>query len=89
MNIYKLTPKPKASRPYHSAYDYYDSCVVVAYCAEQAKLMNPQGRLVTDDSNLLFSEGWESPENINAQLIGVADDKEKNRRVICASFNRG
>jgi hypothetical protein len=76
-------------------YDTYDSCVVVAETAEQAKNIHPDGTLYgAPDSGwsrgFFNSRTWaHRPEQVNAILIGEADPSLKANEVVIASFNAG
>jgi hypothetical protein len=79
MNIYLLQQKV------NTGYDTYDSCVVAAESADDARTIQPRElHFEPDDS---FSE-WASPEHVTVTFLGRADWSLK-RGVICASFNAG
>lgn len=83
MNLYLIT------QDVVNGYDTYDSAVVAAKTAEEAKRIHPDGKTIP------FAEGeynwgsWASkPEDATAELIGKAKLGTK-KGVICASFNAG
>ena len=88
MNLYKLTQED------NDGYDTYDSCIVAAENEERAKLIHP----CLEDSNPwtpnLFDWAWnrkdsvwaDKPENVTAELIGIAIDGTESG-VILSSFN--
>lgn len=85
MNIYLV------SRTDDWSYDEYDSMVVVAESADQAKLLNPRtGQYMTDEE---WAERWanwtRSPDNLEVTLIGEASERSPEPRLILASYNAG
>jgi hypothetical protein len=76
MNLYLL------SQTEHDDYDTYDSCVVAAENAEDARKIHPSPGGYT-------SYTWASdPKNVTVKLIGVAALGVK-AGVVLASFNAG
>ena len=74
MNLYLI------SQSVNSGYDFYDSAVVAAINEVAARHIQPS-------DGLGYSE-WAKPENVAAQLIGVAC-KGTTAGVILASYNAG
>lgn len=86
----------------NKGYDTYDSCVVAAASAEEAKKIHPRGDRFWDGGGWADKDGNRSPswmasdgfgwardaEDVTATLIGIADSTIK-RGVVCASFNAG
>ncbi len=70
-------------------YDTYDSAVVVASTAANAKLTHPRG----DDKVVGIDTDWgswpNSVDKITATRVGEAGPKLKAGEVVCASFNAG
>lgn len=87
MNIYHI------SQTENNDYDTYSDAVVIAPNAETARRINPSGY----GDVFMTAEDWENPwsswassiDNVKATLIGVADENEKQPRVVCASFHAG
>ncbi len=73
MGLYLLTQT--ANR----GYDTYDSCVVVAASAEDARAIRPADTEYT----------WCAREHVTVERIGDARDGLKSGDVVCASFNAG
>lgn len=95
MKIYKL------SQEINSAYDTYDSCVVVAENEEEAIKLNPGGfREFSEEEDswmFVFKDGhtkrdidhtWVHPRDVKIKFIGIAT-KEIKKGVILTSFNAG
>lgn len=82
-------------------YDTYDSAVVVAETAEDAKKIHPNGDYVWNGSKWMqhFDDGrvferntssWCTPEDVMAFEIGELTDGDYSAgSVICGSFNAG
>ena len=68
-------------------YDTYDSCIVCAENAEDAKTISPNGG-VYSNPNGKYSEWALSADNITCKEIGEANDKQV-RGVVLASFCAG
>ena len=68
-------------------YDTYDSCIVCAENAEDAKTIKPNGRVYLEP-NGKYSDWALSADNITCKEIGEANDKQV-RGVVLASFNAG
>jgi len=83
-------------------YDTYDSCVVAAASAGEAKKIHPRGDRFWDGGGWADKDGNRSPswmaadgfgwardaEDVTTTLIGIADPSIKPG-VVCASFNAG
>lgn len=80
MNLYLISQKE------NNNYDTYDSAVVVAENEWKAKHIHPNGTIMDFETTSDF-HCWTTPDNVKAELIGVA--KEGEYGVICASFNAG
>lgn len=81
-----------------AGYDEYDSFVVIAESAYEAKHTHPNpytNRIAAASSKQekwwesYNSSDWVHPDKTKATLIGTAEAKEKKTRVVCASFNAG
>lgn len=99
MNLYKI------SQDVNNDWDTFDSAVVVADSAEEAKKIFP--RFTNSDIDnlnnfqfltLIFGDEnnidmWAKPEDVKVELIGVADNDFLNsldgRTTVVASFNAG
>ena len=68
----------------NDGYDTYDSAVVIAVNAKEAKKINPAGK---GDWNSCWSTGASSPDKVTTTCLGTANSRI--RGVICASFNAG
>jgi hypothetical protein len=79
MNLYLLTQEV------NRGYDTYDSCVVAAESAEDARVIQPREIEFEPDENFSW---WVSPESVTVTFLGRATESIK-RGVICASFNAG
>jgi hypothetical protein len=73
------------SQEVNRGYDTYDSAVVVASEAEEARSMHPSGEVDVDLE--VCSDGWAAPNDVSVKLIGTA--VEGIEGVVCASFNAG
>lgn len=77
------------SQTENGGYDTYDSAVVVAETAEQARDIHPDG----SGKNVAYNRygTWaHEAESVTVKLIGVANPFEVvNGQVVCASFNAG
>ena len=71
----------------YKGYDKYDSAVVAAESAEDAKTIHPSGLNWTYGS-WEWTQSWTEPENVSVDYLGAADESLE-RGVICASFNAG
>ena len=86
MNLYLI------KQDHNCGYDTYDSAVVIASSAEEAKTIHPSGyrwengEWVTDWWGA--NAEWTAPENVAVKLIGQASSG-KDGDVVCASFNAG
>jgi hypothetical protein len=99
MNLYKI------SQDVNNDWDTFDSAVVVANSAEEAKKIIPYftNQNIDTLSNLPFldlicgdhnsTDKWAKPEDVKVELIGVADndflDSLDGRTTVVASFNAG
>jgi len=86
----------------NKGYDTYDSCVVAAASADEAKKIHPRGDRFWDGGGWADKDGNRSPswmssdgfgwardaDDVTATLIGVANSSIKPG-VLCASFNAG
>ena len=87
------------SQTENGSYNTFDSAVVAADTAEQARLIHPGGggvdywayHIDKDNSPEFFATDWATkPENVTVKLIGVANPFEvTNGEVVCSSFNAG
>lgn len=77
----------RISQGYKGGYDKYDSAVVVAKSAEDARTIHPSGFDYTNDS-WEWTRDWTEHEHVSVDYLGVADESLE-RGVICASFNAG
>lgn len=99
MNLYKI------SQDVNNDWDTFDSAVVVAESAEEAKKIIPYftNQNIDTLSNFQFldlicgyrdsTDMWAKSEDVKAELIGVADkdflDSLDGRTTVVASFNAG
>ncbi len=72
MNLYLL------SQNVNDGYDTYDSCVVAAESADEARTITPSS----------FGYGWCSPNEVVVKFIGNATEGVK-AGIVLASFNAG
>lgn len=89
MNLYKI------SQDVNDDWDTFDSAVVVAESAEDAKKIIPDhhgGYRENPDYEISIYD-WAKPEDVKAELIGIADknflDSLNGRTTVVASFNAG
>lgn len=68
----------------NNGYDTYDSAVVCASTAEEAKNIHPGGYPKWSKYDWV-----EAASKVQVMLIGKASDKRRGNGVICASFNPG
>jgi len=77
---------------YRAGYDMYDSAIVAAETAEQARLTHPQDedsiRWINGSWSDVDQNRWVEPGIVDVELIGTAAPYTK-AGVILASFNRG
>lgn len=79
----------KLSQTENNGYDTYDSCVVAAENAEDAKLIHPSEHASESWVTERFDTGaWAKPDQISVEEIGTAAPHIKPG-VILASFNAG
>lgn len=99
MNLYKI------SQDVNDDWDTFDSAVVVAESAEEAKKIIPYftNQNIETLSNAQFldliygdhnsTDKWAKPEDVKTEFIGVADNDFLNsldgRTTVVASFNAG
>lgn len=99
MNLYKI------SQDVNDDWDTFDSAVVVAESAEEAKKIIPYftNSDISTLNNFQFldliygdrdsTDMWAKPEDVKAELIGIADknflDSLNGRTTVVASFNAG
>lgn len=91
MNIYHI------SQTENNDYDTYSDAVVIAPDELTARRINPSCRLACAVEGNIFmtdedwKENWSSwassIDNVKATQIGVADENEKQPRVVCASYH--
>lgn len=83
------------SQSKNRGYDTYDSAVVIAKSEEEARQINPANgkQMEWVDDGGYYSEWCYSPDQVKVTKIGVvtADiyEENKERKVVCASFNAG
>ena len=83
MNLYLVTQDE------NYGYDTYDSMVVCATSRAEAVKLHPYGDEGYDDERASMYKAWcTSPEDANADLIGIAAHGIK-KGVVIASFNAG
>ena len=90
MNIYLL------KQNHNRGYDTFDSCVVIASSAEEARLIHPNPDLFwngygwkSGPNDKWFNDRyWTDPQNVTVEEIGTALPGV-TQKVICASFNAG
>lgn len=76
-------------------WDTFDSAVVVAETADDAKLTHPRGTTVFNGDIWIdkfgFDDGsdWCHPDFVEVVYIGTASKDMKKNSVICSSFNAG
>lgn len=79
MNIYKI------SQNKNKGYSTFDSAVVIAEDANEARHITPNGDKFGDS----FGSWCNNPKDVEVEFIGIADHTFVNGTVICASFNAG
>ena len=86
MNLYLI------KQDFNCAYDTYDSAVVIASSAEEAKTIHPDPKLKLHWEGDKWSDEdygtWCHPEHVTVELVGQASSG-KIGDVVCASFNAG
>lgn len=82
MNLYLL------HQDINGGFDTYDSCVVCAASEAEARWIHPQERDPVDYDREWGLHNWVNPDQVTAQLLGVADAAIP-AGVVCASFNAG
>ena len=78
MNIYLVT------QDVYQGYDTYDSAVVYAKSAWDARRIHPSSQLFNNSSG-----NWAEPSDVTVSLLGRANNSQIKPGVICASFNAG
>ena len=83
LNLYRISKSYKCD-------DKYDSAVVAAMNANDARIIHPSGFDWTDgDINAWeWTQKWTMPEKVSVEYLGAADESLE-RGVICASYNAG
>ena len=85
MNLYLI------SQTENNWYDTYDSAVVCAETAEQARMIHPDGKGEWDgmaEQRNQWKVTWCDAKHVKVQLIGKAAPVLLHT-IICASFNAG
>ena len=84
MNLYLI------SQTENEGYDTYDSAVVYAETAEQARMIHPDGKKEWDGTVRpnTWSNTWCDDKHVKVELIGKAASVSLCA-VVCASFNAG
>ena len=82
MNLYLI------SQSVNNDYDTYDSAVVCAETAEDARLIRPDYDLEPRSEHEIDT-CWASPGNVDVKLIGTADSSIPKNYIVCASFSAG
>ncbi len=82
MNLYKI------SQTQNNDYDTYDSAIVCAESADQARLIGPCGQVWTENRKRWDWCWCKHPDQVTVELIGVADPSIAPG-VVLASFNAG
>jgi hypothetical protein len=90
------------SQAVNSGYDTYDSAVVCADTAKEAKRISPSEFDDWHDNAWYFTyadghkndypdggDTWAHPDKVKAELIGKADKSILRGELVCASFNAG
>ncbi len=81
-----------------AGYDTYDSAVVVAATADDARLCHPCGREYKWDGRAWVADGphggwvddsWTRPGNVVVTCVGTAAAGLEAGHIVCASFNAG
>ena len=84
--LYKLEQRVRVG------FDTYDSCVVVAASAEDARQIHPGSGYseCEDDDWGSFCDDWaDSPDQVEVILLGVANFDLLAGQIVCSSFNAG
>lgn len=77
----------RISQSVNKYYDTYDSAVVAAESAEDAKTIHPAGSYISMDNYYLLAS-WTTIDNVSAEYIGKAAPGVE-RGPIVSSFNAG
>ena len=86
MNLYLI------SQTENEGYDTYDSAVVYAETAEQARLIHPDGKGKWEDTAVCRNKWqytWCDAKHVKVRMIGIPASWMELGPVICASFNAG
>ena len=85
MFIYKISQKQNDN------YDTYDSAVVVARSAYDARNMNPStgDKMTEKDWNYRHNSWCNSPDLVTVECIGASATLHVAQYVVCSSFNAG
>ena len=89
MNLYLV------SQNINNGYDTWDSMVVVAESEEDARLIHPYagkadlGFDFPEDFSTFPGDGWVKKSEIDQLEVEFLGETNKERGVICASFNAG
>lgn len=79
LNLYKI------DKPGNIEYDQYDSAIVAASSALEAKHIHPNGMCSNWDT---YTDSWCEPDDVEVFFIGKAKQGIK-KGVVLASFNAG
>lgn len=82
LNLYLI------SQTENNNYDTYDSAVVAATTAEEAKTMHPNGSHTVTEEDIEYFSNWCKLSNVQVVHIGTALTGT-TKAVICASFRAG
>lgn len=86
MYIFVIAPTNPDDQVNERNFDYYDSAVVVAETADQARLMHPCDD--AEDYRFQVEEYWVPRDQVTVTLIGNALS-QTIPHVVCASYNAG
>ena len=75
------------SQTANTGYDTYDSAVVCAENADEARKIHPS-KYYSLDNTEDWSLDWSLPQYVKVKLLGTAE-KTMERGIVCASFNAG
>lgn len=87
MNIYHISQSDV------DGWDTYDSAVVIAESADDARRMRPSCRGEFELIPQPVAHSWDTwtndPSKVDVVLVGTAAPNETVPRLVCASFNAG
>ncbi len=85
MFIYKI------SQNQNTDYDTYDSAVVIAKDADEARNISPSSglRMTDKDWGYTYNYWCNDPKHVTVECIGAANELYQGSSVVCASFNAG